>query len=1217
MKLRNLLLACACALATSAMAQATFPITLTTADGLPVQTSDAAKKFNGWTSSNYTFAQPVNGFRMTVTHCSWQDALSTSNNGSRGYVFFTMGEFYLYDSNGNKIELTAENFSSNAAEAAATGDGSGLAGLCDGDESTYFHTTYSTPEEGSPNPIGQEYYLEVTFPEPMTSFSFGFQKRSNNANIPSEIILTPLGVEANPFPEYEFQLGEQIEAEDVTMGEMYVLCDNGNVSAYEGTYLYPATNGVPGYNCIDGKNGYHLRRTPNVDCIFVPVAAGTDAEGNEYFYLRNYLTGRYVRNAVNWHEPCDNLADAAKLRFKTDELGKTLLVSSTEIYFATNSQASFVAYQDWSDARRPLYFYKATIATKFLYQDLQAVIADAEAQLAAKKDVYTEADATEDITKFQAAIAEAKTVAATATGVEINTAKAALESAAAEFLTVQIYLWIDEVAAILDTEEFGTNFGNYPIAQQKIMENLQQQLANDIDTRSFVDFTDVKNYLANVQKIMDDFYASKVTDYSVWPLHLVAEEGSTCFQPYDAHPSCYIYNSPTFFLEQEVERIYITFVSTNTGDAGGGWPCTNWAHFELYDGNGEKVDITARDITTNALEPSEGSIEGICDYDDDGNPDLTTYLHTLYSESKKETNEHYLCIEFPEPMNLFRFTLISRENGRLVPTEMEIGPEPYHYVAPASIGLRDMITSAADIDPNKFYLLKGNINVVDKGAAGSGFYSSATTAGENPQNEGAIQFIPTANEGEYNIYFPVHGYYLAQPTDWQGVSTTEYADEAAIWRVAESKNLQDAFKIYAIGPFGDDGFPYAMLQDWSGSLGYFTVNALYKEDFGEDEDGRCDDTDGEGDWTIYECDVPVYNVYAAAISQASQLNTNDQFAMWGNLEVVSKGGEGSGFYNAITLDGKSATNWNLFRLEDAGNGAYKIFFTAAQVYLKAPAGWAYMETTTDPAEAGAFLFKESENLKGAFKIYATGNWENEGTACPIAVLQDWGSEDNMGSYIIPDWASDDTDGESDWTIFVNGDPSEVVLNRADYLGSYIYTWDDYWTPTETKTFDPEVYLEADPESEDGVILTNFSSYGDLKGTFDGESHTITFPTEQVVKTTDQWYQTYMTTNGSDIVFTIDLVNNQIIFFGQAGVQNVALEAGLDNGGWHFLSKSWIKLVPVEIGDRIAPAITDAAVLSTVIYNMNGQVMDAPVQGINIVKTVYDNGTVLVQKILVK
>lgn len=55
------------------------------------------------------------------------------------YPFFTMGEFYLYDADGNKVTLTADNFKTNAQETSTLyGDNQNtVAHLCDGNKTTY------------------------------------------------------------------------------------------------------------------------------------------------------------------------------------------------------------------------------------------------------------------------------------------------------------------------------------------------------------------------------------------------------------------------------------------------------------------------------------------------------------------------------------------------------------------------------------------------------------------------------------------------------------------------------------------------------------------------------------------------------------------------------------------------------------------------------------------------------------------------------------------------------------------------------------------------------------------------------------------------------------------------------------------------------------------------------------------------------------------------
>lgn len=104
------------------------------------------------------------------------------NDASGLYPFFTMGEFYLYDADGNKIELTADKFTTNAQETSTTyGDNQNtVANLCDGNKATCFHSTYSA----TPNTY---HYIEVTLPSAMQSFKFSFDARNNKCNVPAMI----------------------------------------------------------------------------------------------------------------------------------------------------------------------------------------------------------------------------------------------------------------------------------------------------------------------------------------------------------------------------------------------------------------------------------------------------------------------------------------------------------------------------------------------------------------------------------------------------------------------------------------------------------------------------------------------------------------------------------------------------------------------------------------------------------------------------------------------------------------------------------------------------------------------------------------------------------------------------------------------------------------------------------------------------------------------
>lgn len=99
-----------------------------------------------------------------------------ANDPSGLYPFFTMGEFYLYDADGNQVKLTADNFKTNAQE---TAEGP-ISAICDGDKATHFHSSYNS----TPNTY---HYIEVTLPTAMQSFKFSFDARANKANVPAII----------------------------------------------------------------------------------------------------------------------------------------------------------------------------------------------------------------------------------------------------------------------------------------------------------------------------------------------------------------------------------------------------------------------------------------------------------------------------------------------------------------------------------------------------------------------------------------------------------------------------------------------------------------------------------------------------------------------------------------------------------------------------------------------------------------------------------------------------------------------------------------------------------------------------------------------------------------------------------------------------------------------------------------------------------------------
>lgn len=128
-----------------------------------------------------TLSKPTSKLRFRVVGTVQGKNGGGPNDPSRLYPFFTMAEFYLYDADGNQVNLTADNFKTNAQETQSNSDKTNtVAHLCDGDKTTIFHSSYST----TPNTY---HYIEVTLPEAMQSFKFSFDGRSTATNIPAMI----------------------------------------------------------------------------------------------------------------------------------------------------------------------------------------------------------------------------------------------------------------------------------------------------------------------------------------------------------------------------------------------------------------------------------------------------------------------------------------------------------------------------------------------------------------------------------------------------------------------------------------------------------------------------------------------------------------------------------------------------------------------------------------------------------------------------------------------------------------------------------------------------------------------------------------------------------------------------------------------------------------------------------------------------------------------
>lgn len=150
-----------------------FPFTVGEADGTVATKVDGRFEF---ASKTYNMVAPVTNLRFTFLESYNENGAACMDSGK--YPQIAIAEFYLYDGDGNQIDLDVDNFSTNAQE---PNEGP-MANICDGDKTNFWHSKWSSS-------VGTWHYLEITLPEglDLTSFSFGWTSRYTAQVVPKTV----------------------------------------------------------------------------------------------------------------------------------------------------------------------------------------------------------------------------------------------------------------------------------------------------------------------------------------------------------------------------------------------------------------------------------------------------------------------------------------------------------------------------------------------------------------------------------------------------------------------------------------------------------------------------------------------------------------------------------------------------------------------------------------------------------------------------------------------------------------------------------------------------------------------------------------------------------------------------------------------------------------------------------------------------------------------
>ena len=904
------------------MAQETtkFPITLTTADGLPGP--KIVQNFV-YKSQVYNLDEAVSVLRFTV--CSTNTIDSLTEGGYDGYSagwgsgipFFTMSEFRIYDGNGNQLEYIA------SCNAVQENDGGGVAALSDKNEATYLHTTYSN----SGTFPHAWHYVEFELAEPVSSFSFSWNTRSGYyKNLITYMGITP-GTDYLPFPEQEFTLGEQATTleEIAEEGALFVIRSN----APEDFYYDP-----------EGRN----RLVPKQLFYHAPYGGTETASAAALVYLTPDLekenaykvcwlnNGHYmIKQEYNsgWFHWTNNVLKAASVEFAPcdsvdgdfvlsqydqaylishDGLGKMSLVSNTEESLGNRARPN--TYH-WT-------IFKASINGAAIAAQLQAEIDEAEARIEAIGGEVPGYDEGE-YEALAAAVAEAKEIVAKAdvTAAEILNTKRSLNRLTAAYAAVGLWVYVDSIAVIgemVDEEEItlcqGPDWENGAYNQESF--DAMQVLSDNIQLviEKCESLADVDAAIADIYDAISAFWASKVTNVKELPFRVGSVEDGLPGekQGYGG----WLWESPMYMFTEEVETIRFTYFNTNNGGkySGTEFVFPTFGEIEFFDLQGNKIQLTAESFNSNSMmlrpENATGDYQGyaaLCD----GKTD--TWCHATWGSGQVPTYDenpeyHWLEVTFPEPLSAFKYVQWGRSNGVNTPTDFVIGYDGTS-VTPDDVDLPELyntkvgeqITDASQITDDGLYALVGLINCAPEGD-GSGyekFYTSNIVYGKKIGAPCAFTITKTGDaDGTFYIRSLADSKYWSRTIDddgWSGDNTTaatiadagkfHIVPNADARAAAGKEEFPNSFAIYQLNDtvkrtndkVDSTGalvpHPYIVVQDWGGNTGFFSIPDLTYNDF-----------DGEGEWYIYKItmDNPyIYwlkNVYATASANALQVGVD-------------------------------------------------------------------------------------------------------------------------------------------------------------------------------------------------------------------------------------------------------------------------------------------------------------------------------------------------------
>ena len=1278
---KNLLLTCLLTLAAvfgMAQTKATFPITLTEAEGLP---GPFVVQNYLFTSDVYTVDQPVQKIRMTVCNTNTANNIGRGShdgisayNGT-GQPFFTMSEVRFFDENGDAIEFVA------TGNSVDPGDGGGYAALSDKDETTYLHTNYGGRCESMP---AEYHYVEFELEKEVSTFQFTIQTRSRYyKNLITYMGVTAGSIDATdeelfylPYPEQEFKMGEKVTdvADLAASGALFVIQGTADDYTYDYEFTLAGnpnvvTHTMPGNLYM--RSPYEGSITPSAASVFY---LKPDADGLEDTYRVCWLnSGRYIAYHTGgndiWTSWTREISEAASLTFAPCDTAAgnfwiSLPAKGKDENDETVDCTAWLGYDGYgrmdyiSNAHDSVFLktarphsynwaiYNATINGSAISARLQAEIDEAQARIDAIGGKIEGQDEGE-YDALVAAVNLAKMVVANpnvAAG-DIISMATSLRTLTVAYASVGLWAYADTINKI---DELVQN-EVIPVCSAPewvpgaYLQSAYDKLVAYIDeideiTQGCESLADVDRGIENLYAQVDAFWASKISKDAN-----ITEIPFRIGRPEEGLPgvntnSIFRWESPKYYFTEELDAIRMTVFKTKQMRTLNGKPFVCLTELEFYDLSGKKIQLTGDSYYTPSVAGEGSGLAGLCD----GQTTTGTHFHSQWgADDDYDGSEYfYLDITFPEPIAGFTYVQYGRGNGYDdVPTDFVFGyademvtPDDVAFPVvedPNGAVLGEQVTDVAEITDDALYAIVGNWNSAPEGSGtsrpifytGINFYSAVEDGFGAPC---AYRITKTDNDSTFNIFSLATGKYLMN-NGGPGAYYTGHTydiERAAQVRIVPSAPLREEI--------GAEEFENAFLI-------YQYIDTIQKE---------VDEYNEELDSTVK---VMKPHPYLYLNSWGGE----------GNGRLVWRAMYGPGEYAKVNDDGslpffQGELEWNIFKMTMDNPNLYwlqSVYDEASSIDLIVGSDPGYY--TAEPlkpftealVQAQAALESEDESLAAATAKSLSASVQLLDSAERNPVI--------AGTYVI----------EADDARYLQNighkvavcayfNPFEMYSGELSTSSEYSLWWtyapEDY---SDVKAIDnmfkfqlvPAVITEDAPEGsiyseelvawyEDSVVteeqLANAFFIKSLKtGQYAGVSELVDANTgiprtSNNIGFTDEPLYPYIIREQGAYKFDIWCPVGPNNCFHQENHGNGGGQPSHIvhwNGGSGVQASLW-QLRALDTGTSIDDIVTDDAegdVVSVAYYTVDGVAVAAPVKGVNIVKTTYANGVVKTVKEFVK